>query len=68
MFYVQVNWYIVALNYDSDNELGLLMHELTHAYQDYCLRKSTGKTLKQKLEDSGYFKNNGNYIELDPNN
>ena len=53
----EITIYVNRLNYDGDNELGLLMHELTHAYQDYCLRKSTGKTLKQKLEDSGYFKN-----------
>lgn len=49
----------------SDNFLGLIMHELTHAYQEYNLLQK-GMSLKSNQTDLGYYKNElGKYEDID---
>jgi len=45
----------IRINTGKNTGLGVIMHELTHAYQDYKLRLK-GKTLRNELEKSNYFK------------
>lgn len=45
----------INVKFEKGISLGVIMHELTHAYQDYNLR-SNNKSLYGELEKSNYFK------------
>ena len=53
----------LTLNLKSSNIVVCLMHELTHAYEDYNRRIKQKKSILQKAYDNGYHLNNsiGNY-------
>ena len=51
------------VNLKHENIIISLMHELTHAYEDYNRRTNKNKSLNDKVLDNGYYLNNsvGNY-------
>jgi len=58
---------MLTVNVASENITVDIMHKLTHAYEDYNRRIKGKGSLKQKILDTGYYKNvlKGDYSQID---